>query len=186
MKPTLELLKQDKTFHEICLIENKSRNTIYNRIITACLLGLLEKDKDKYSFTAVGKEFVRDEDAVSSEQFNAKQFSLLSDFVKENLFYSQITFSIISVVDTIFILSKAEYPVKYEVFQDFFVRALGKDKTWKQPLAQKTGVYHFVNYAEELGFIYRVSDSVFITPRGIQAMLIFQLNRSIKLINARR
>ncbi|MCX8472677.1 MAG: hypothetical protein ORN85_03415 [Sediminibacterium sp.] len=91
-----------------------------------------------------------------------------------------------SVVDTVFILSKTEYPIKYENFQDFFVRSLGKDKTWTKPQAQLTGTYHFANYAEELGFIQKVDNHLFLTPKGIQAILIFQLNRSIKLINARK
>ena len=130
MKSTLLLLDQQKTINEICQIENKSRNTIYNRLIVACLLGILEKNKDNYIFTAFGRNLLLNDDSISSEQFSERQFIMLSDFVKENPFYSQITFSIMSVVDTIFILSKAEYPVKYDIFKDFLIRSLGKDKTW--------------------------------------------------------
>lgn len=185
IKSTLQLLNQGKSFNEICKIENKSSNTIHNRFAVAGLIGLVEKDRRNYSFTSLGKEIIKAEDKISDERFNEKQFELISDFVKENPFFSQITFSVMSVVDTIFILSKAEYPVKYDRFQDFFVRSLGKDKTWTKPQAQLTGTYHFANYAEELGFIQRVENYVFLTPRGIKAILIFQLNRSIKLINAR-
>ena len=186
IKTTLKLLGQGKSFDEICEIENKSTNTINNRFAVACLIGLVEKDKRDYTLTSLGKEIVGEEDQISDKKFNVRQFELISDFIKENPFFSQITFSIMSVVDTVFILSKAEYPIKYEVFQDFFVRSLGKDKTWARPQAQLTGTYHFANYAEELGFIQKVNNYLFLTPKGIQAILIFQLNRSIKLINARR
>ena len=80
---------------------------------------MVEKDRRNYSFTSLGKEIIKAEDKISDERFNEKQFELISDFVKENPFFSQITFSVMSVVDTIFILSKAEYPVKYDRFQDF-------------------------------------------------------------------
>jgi len=185
IKSTLKLLSQGKSFNEIYKIENKSTNTIHNRLAVASLIGLAEKDKGNYKLTTLGKSIIKAEDKISDERFNVEQFELISDFVKENPFFSQITFSIMSVVDTVFILSKAEYPVKYDTFQDFFVRSLGKDKTWTQPQAQLTGTYHFTNYAEELGLIQRVENYLFLTPKGIQAILIFQLNRSIKLINAR-
>ena len=187
LKSTLNLLDKGYSFDEICKMENNASNTIHNRLAVANLLNLVDKpNKNKriYSLSHLGKKLVKAENNLSSERFNEVQFELISEFVKENPFYSQITFSIMSVVDTIFILSKAEYPVKYNIFQDFFVRSLGKDKTWRQR-SQLTGTYHFVNYAEELGFIQRVENYLFLTPKGIQAILIFQLNRAIKLINAR-
>lgn len=185
IKSTLQLLNQGHSFNEICKIEKMSSNTIHNRLAVAKLIGLVEKNKRDYTITSLGKNVLKAEDKLSDERFNVKQFELISDFVKENPFFSQITYSIMSVVDTVFILSKAEYPVKYDTFQDFFVRSLGKDKTWVQPQAQLTGTYHFANYAEELGFIQRIKNYLFLTPKGIQAILIFQLNRAIKLINAR-
>jgi hypothetical protein len=186
LKNTLALLNKGVAVNEICNIENKSIKTITNRFAVASLIGLLEKNKNGFLLTKLGKEVLAKDDFTSEERFNVEQFSLISEFVKDNPFYSQITFSIMSVVDTVFILSKAEYPIRYENFQDFFVRSLGKDKTWIQPRAQLTGTYHFANYAEELGFIQKVDNHLFLTPQGIQAILIFQLNRSIKLINARK
>ena len=186
LKKPLLLFEQGISIEEICRIENKLKNTINNRFAVAELLGLIEKDKREFSLTKLGKKVLAADDFTSDERFSVNQFELISEFVKDNPFYSQITFSIMSVVDTIFILSKAQYPVRYETFQDFFVRSLGKDKTWTKPQAQLTGTYHFANYAEELGFIQKVNNHLFLTPKGIQAILIFQLNRSIKLINARR
>jgi hypothetical protein len=186
LKSTLLNLDKGYSLPKIAEVENKSIKTIKNRLAVAELLGLVEKSRGIFSFTKRGKEIIKLNDNISEEIFNVEQIGLISDFVKENPFYSQITFSIMSVVDTVFILSKAEYPVRYEIFQDFFVRSLGKDKTWTKPQAQLTGTYHFVNYAEEVGFIQKIDNHLFITPTGIQAILVFQLNRSIKLINSRR
>jgi hypothetical protein len=188
IKSTLSLLSHGKTFCEICRIENLSPNTIRNRLAVADLIGLIDRKSENngnYFLTNLGKRLLKLNDNISQETFNEKQFDCISNFVQENPFFSQITFSIMSVVDVIFILSKAEYPVKYKEFQDFFVRSLGKDKTWKKPQARLTGTYHFVNYADELGFIQRIHNKVFLTPKGIRALLTFQLNRTIRLINAR-
>lgn len=188
LKNSINLLKSGLSFEKICEIEKKSRNTIHNRFAVACLLNILKKpyrNKLNYEITEFGGKILKLNNNISNETFNYEQFKLIANFVKENPFYSQITFSIMSVVDTIFILSKAEYPVRYESFEDFFIRSLGKDKTWKQPRAKKTGTYHFANYAEELGFIQKINNFLFLTPLGIQSILIFQLNRSIKLINSR-
>lgn len=186
LKSTLLNIEKGFSLSKIAEAENKSIKTIKNRLAVAELLGLVEKSKDKFSFTKHGKELIKLNDNTSEERFNVDQLGLIADFVKENPFYSQIIFSIISVVDTVFILSKTEYPVRYDIFQDFFVRSLGKDKTWTKPQAQLTGTYHFANYAEELGFIQKIDNHLFITPLGVQAILLFQLNRAIKLINSRR
>ena len=186
LKTTLSLLNEGHSFEEICKIENMAHNTIFNRLAVARLLNLVEKNKKGYIITGLGNKIINAESKIAEERFNETQFEILSEFVKENPFFSQITFSIMSVVDTIFILSKAGYPVNYDTFQDFFVRSLGKDKSWKQPRAKLTGTYHFANYAEELGFIQRIRKDLFLTPKGVQAILIFQLNRAIRLINARR
>jgi len=186
LKTTLGLFSSGVSIDEISKIENKSIKTIRNRFALASLIGILEKNKSEYSLTKLGREILAADDFTSDERFNVEQFDLIAEFVKDNPFYSQITFSIMSVVDTVFILSKADYPVKYDNFQDFFVRSLGKEKTWTKPQAQLTGTYHFANYAEELGFIQKVDNHLFLTPKGIQAILIFQLNRSIKLINSRK
>lgn len=187
IKNTLLLLNKGVLINEIAKIENLSIKTIRNRLAVANLIGLIEKDNNgNYSLTKFGKQLIELNTGNIDERFSVEQFDLISDFIKENPFFSQITFSIMSVVDTVFILSKAEYPVSYSNFKDFFVRSLGKDKTWTKPRAQLTGTYHFANYAEELGFIQKIGNHLFLTPKGVQAILIFQLNRSIKLINSRR
>lgn len=174
IKTTLQWLAKGLSFEEILQAENKSSNTIHNNLAVSNLLGLVDKphrNKREYSLTAMGARLLASDDGADSGRFSMKQVEIIADFVKENPFYSQISFSIMSVVDTIFILSKAEYPVKYDVFQDFFIRSLGKDKTWKQNHSQYQGTAHFVSYAMELGFIHKVGNAIFLTPKGTQALL---------------
>lgn len=185
LKKTLKLLSEGKKISEICEIEDKAEKTITNRIAVASLLNLVEKNGKNVYLTKLGREVVKADDETIEDRFTDLQVAVISEFVKENPFSSQITFSILSVVETVFILSKAEYPVKYDNFQDFFVRSLGKETTWQTDKAKLTGTYHFANYAEELGFITKVNNHLYINPLGVKAILILQLNRSIQLINAK-
>jgi hypothetical protein len=184
LKPQLVKVKQGHNFFKETVHTNKDKLAVAN------LLGLIDinkkSSKNYYTLTRLGERIIDLNDSIDNEVFNECQYELISDFVKENPFYSQITFSIMSVVDTIFVLSKAEYPVKYEMFRDFFVRSLGKETTWQTQQSKNLGAQHFISYTMELGFIQKVGISMYLTPRGVNALLTFQLNRAIKLINARK
>jgi hypothetical protein len=66
--------------------------------------------------------------------------------------------------------------------RDFFVKSVGKESTWKTPKSRETATYIFSNYACDLQLLTKINNSFYLTPNGIQAILLLQLNRSIKLI----
>ncbi len=90
------------------------------------------------------------------------------------------------MVETIFILAKSVYPVPKDAVRDYFIKSVGKGQTWKKARSRQTATNTFANYACELHFLVNVSNHFYITPRGIQAILLLQLHRSIKLIESRR
>lgn len=188
---SLRLLKTQliKVQQEYNFFKEK-KHTDRDKLAVAKLLGLVETNskinKNYYALTEFGENLIKLSDNLDDDMFNEQQYNLISDFVIANPFSSQIAFAIMSVVDIIFVLSKAEYPVKYEMFQDFFIRSLGKENVWKSEYAKRNGTKHFSTYAKELGFIHRIGNSIYLTPKGINALLTFQLNRTIKLINARK
>src|SRR3989344_9491299 len=93
LKSTLNLLNKGYSFEEICKIENMAHNTIFNRLAVACLLNLVEKNKKNYTITELGKKIISADSKIAEERFNEIQFEILSEFVKDNPFFSQITFS---------------------------------------------------------------------------------------------
>jgi hypothetical protein len=113
---------------------------------------------------------------------NENQKAIIQSFVKESPFYSSITYSIFSIIETVFVLSKNSYPVPKNQVKDYFVKSVGKSGTWSAEKSKETATYIFSNYAIELDFLAIVDNEFFITPTGIQAILLLQLNRSIKLI----
>ncbi|MBI3355355.1 MAG: hypothetical protein HY038_01020 [Nitrospirae bacterium] len=182
LKRTLCLLGAGHTSGEIASIEGKSKKTIHNRLSVAGLLGLAAKYKSSHFLTDFGISFVDANDESSSDRLNEKQAELIAHFLRDNPFYSSITYTVISILESVFALSKSAYPVSRIDVQDYFVKSVGKVETWRTPKARKTATYIFSNYACELDLLAKVGDYFYLTPQGIQAILLLQLNRSLKII----
>ncbi len=186
IKPVLHYLSLGKTFEEICGLEGKSEKTLRNRLSLAELLNLVVKSKQGYFLTDFGEKLIETNSSEIDDRFNESQIQLLSEFVKENPFYSSITYTVLALVETVFVLSKNTYPVPKDAVKDYFVKSVGKVHTWREEKAKETATYIFSNYACELQFLVKINNHFYITPKGIQAILLLQLNRSIKLIESQK
>ncbi len=186
IKNTLTYLGEGITIKEICKLENKSEKTIRNKISIAQLLGLVNKFKQTFFLTDLGNQFVELGEKIVDDRLNQEQIELLSNFIKETPFFSSITYTIFALIETVFVLSKNSYPVSKDAVKDYFVKSVGKTETWRADRARETATYIFSNYACELEFLVKVNNEFYITPKGIQAILLLQLNRSIKLIESRK
>lgn len=186
IKITLELLSSGKSLEEICKLEKKSQKTIKNRLVIAVQLGLVAKYRREYFLTDLGIKFVANNETNVSDRLSENQVELLSSFVIENPFYSSATYTILTLLESVFVLAKNMYPVPGDIVQGYFVQSVGKSGTWKTAKARKTASYIFSNYACELTFLANVDNQFYITPKGIRAILVLQLNRSIKLIKSQQ
>lgn len=186
IKNTLRYLSEGLSLKEISRLENKSGKTIRNKISVAQLLNLVGKFNDTFFLTELGGQFVDSGENTVDDKLNQEQIELISTFIKESPFFSSITYTIFSLTEVVFILSKNSYPVSKESVKDYFVKSVGKTATWKTPRSKETATYIFSNYACELEFLVRVNNEYYITPKGIQAVLLLQLNRAIKLIENRK
>ncbi len=178
---TLKYLSEGKSKSEIAIASKRSVKSIGNRLSVATHLNLVNKFRNGYYLTEIGIKFVENI-SNTDEHLSENQIRIIASFIKENPFFSTITYTIFSVIETVFVLSKNIYPVPRDLVKDFFVRSVGKTSTWRTPKARETATYIFTNYACELNFLAKVDNEFFITPEGIQAILLLQLNRSIKLI----
>jgi hypothetical protein len=186
IKSTLRLLSQGMSIKDMCAAEARSEKTVKNRLSVAALLGLVAKFKNEHFLTDFGNSVLEASDSTVEDRFNDKQIQLLSDFVRENPFYSSVTYTIFSIIESVFVLSKSRYPVPKTSLEDYFVKSVGKGDTWRAEKARETATYIFSNYACELEFLAKVNNHFYITPKGIQAVLLLQLNRSLKLIESQR
>ncbi len=185
IKSSLNHLAQGLSIKEISKVETKSEKTIRNKISVAQHLNLVSKFKSSFFLTDLGNSFVELGDQIYDDTLNQRQIDLISNFINENPFYSPITYTIYSLIESVFVLSKTSYPVPKNSLKDYFVKSVAKTETWRMPRARETATYIFSNYACELEYLVKVNDEFFLTPKGIQAILLLQLNRSIKLIESK-
>ena len=185
IKNSLNYLAQGLSIKEICKLEMKSEKTIRNKISVAQHLNLVSKFKANFFLTDSGNSFVELGDQILDDRLNQHQIDLISNFINENPFYSPITYTIYSLIESVFVLSKTSYPVPKDSLKDYFVKSVAKTETWRMPRARETATYIFSNYACELEYLVKVDNQFFLSPKGIQAILLLQLNRSIKLIETR-
>lgn len=185
LNSTLKFLGDGLSIDEISRKENRSIKTIRNRISVAQLLNLVAKFRNEYFLTDLGNQFNELRDVID-DRLSQKQQEILANFVIENPFYSSITFTIFTLIETVFVLSKNTYPVPKNAVKDYFVKSVGKTTTWRTDRARETATYIFSNYACELEFLVKINNQFYITPKGIRAILLLQLNRSIKLIESRK
>jgi len=187
LKSTLRLMSAGKNVKQICAIENRAQKTTMNRISVASLLGLVSKYKGGYFLTDLGTAFLEaDTTDTLDDRLSSAQTELLGDFVRDNPFYSSVTYTTLTFVETVFVLAKSAYPVPMKAAQEYFVTSVGKNQTWRTDKARKTAAYIFSNYACELLFLTKFGNHFYLAPKGIQTILLLQLNRSIKLIEAQR
>jgi len=186
IKNTLSFIAEGISIKEICKLENKSEKTLRNKISIAQNLNLVAKFRKNFFLTDLGNQFVELGEKIVDDRLNQEQIELLSNFINENPFHSQITYTIYTLIESVFILSKASYPVPKESLKDYFVKSVGKMSTWRMPRARETATYIFSNYACELEYLVKVNNEFFLTPKGIQAILLLQLNRSLKLIGSKQ
>ncbi len=185
LNSTLKHLGNGHNPKTIAALENKSIKTIRNRISVAVLLNLSGKFNKGYYLTELGEKF-NTANNIFDDQLNDEQKTLIQSFVKENPFYSSITYSIFSILESVFVLSKNTYPVPRYILKDYFIKSVGKTNTWVAEKSKETATYIFSNFAQELDFLAKVNNEFFITPSGIQAILLLQLNRSIKIIGSKQ
>ena len=186
IKPILRALSQGRSIKEICNLEKKAEKTVRNRLSVAILLGLAAKFNYQYYLTDFGNVLMETGEGEAEDRFNDTQIEVLANFVSENPFYSSITYTIYAILESAFNLAKSHYPVSFENLQDYFVKSVGKIDTWKMQKARETATYIFSNYACELGFLAKVGNNFYITPKGVRSILLLQLNRSLKLIEAQQ
>lgn len=179
---SLKLLSQGKSIEDIAMLEGKSTKTIRNRFSIAEQLGLIQHAKNQFFLTDLGNSFVESGDEFPENQLNDNQQALLTSFVIESPFFSSATYTILSFVETVFTLAKSKYPVDIDDAKDYFVKTVGKESTWKSSKSRNTATYIFSNYACDLQLMTKIANEFYITPKGIRAILLLQLNRSIKLI----
>jgi len=182
----LYALSEKKIRKELAQDTGLSVSTISSYFRLAKDLYLMETtDNKKYQLTALGKKYVWARDIKAPIDFiSDEQSRILQDFIIKDPFVSRTVFGIYTMVETVFTLSKNTYPVPLDMVMSYFRESSGKHFEWSARKTMLDGSTMYSNYAAELGLIGRIGDKFYITPDGVRFILLLQLHKTIKIIDA--
>jgi len=182
----LYALSEKKIRKEIAQDTGLSVSTVSSYFRLAKDLYLIETtDNKKYQLTTLGKKYVWARDIKAPIDFiSDEQSRILQDFIIKDPFVSRTVFGIFTMVETVFALSKNTYPVPLNMVMEYFRESSGKHFEWSAEKTMSDGTKMYSNYAAELGLIGQFGDKFYITPDGIRFILLLQLHKSIKVIDA--
>ena len=146
-----------------------------------------KKSRTEYVLTELGKKYVWNRDPKApSEHISEKQAEVLQDFIIKDPFASRAVYGIYTIVESIFTLAKNTYPVPLPLVINHFRDSSGKFFEWASQKAASDGTKMYSNYATELGLIGRIGDKFYITPNGVRFIVLLQLHKTIKTVDALR
>jgi len=182
---TLYLLNTGNQRGQIARQKNVSIKTIGNQLRLAEELGLIYREGRKYELTVFGKQYAAAKDShLSKDTLSQEQSEVVRRFILSNPFYSGLTFGILTMIGSVFELSRNTYPVPLDLLSRHFISSSGLHFSWDKNKAINKGVRMYSNYAIELGLIGKIGNKYFVTPSGLNFVLLLNMHKSIKFIEA--
>ena len=146
-----------------------------------------KRNRNKYTLTQLGKKYVWNKDPKAPEDhISEEQAMVMQDFIIKDPFASRAIYGIYTIVESVFTLSKNTYPVPLNLVINYFRESSGKFFEWASKKAALDGTKMYSNYVTELGLIGRIGDKFYITPNGVRFILLLQLHKTIKTVDALR
>ncbi len=179
-------LSDEKTKQELAKEVNLSISTIgsYLRLAEDIYLTKIDEDK-RYYLTDLGKKYVWGRETKAPVEFiSDEQAKILQDFIIKDPFVSRTVFGIYTIVEVVFNLSRNTYPIPLNMVMNYFRDSSGKYFEWSTKKTVFDGTKMYSNYATELGLIGKIGDKFYITPDGVRFILLLQLHKTIKGIDA--
>ncbi len=179
----LYALNDDISISDISSSFSLAPSTINSYLKLSEEFGLIDNSKSP-KLNELGKEFVKKRDLNKPTNYVSDEQSIvLSNFIKQNPFFSSATYGIYTTVESVFALSKNFYPVPFEECRKFFLYLSGKHHEWALK-ASGDAFKMYSNYSIDLGLLARIGRNFYITPSGIRFILLLELNKSILFVNS--
>ena len=181
-------MEKTQTRNELVSKTGLSKSTIGSYLRFAEEMRLVAKKSTKeYILTELGKKYVWNRNPKAPEEYiSEQQAKVLQDFIIKDPFVSRAIYGIYTIVESVFTLSKNTYPVPLDLVINYFRESSGKFFEWASQKAALDGTKMYSNYAIELGLIGRIGDKFYITPNGVRFILLLQLHKAIKTVDALR
>ena len=183
MNEAVCLIETHRTTPQIAKEKRQAPRTVSNQLRLAQALGLLTLDGPEARLTPYGKQFVAAKDSLNPpDMISPNQAMVIRKFILSDPFFSGVTFGILTLVSSIFELSKNTYPVPLELVARHFISAAGLNYKWDSEKSVRKGVRMYTNYAIDLGLVGKIGNNYFVTPSGLSFVLLLNMHRALKLI----
>jgi hypothetical protein len=182
----LYVIDKPKSNDELAASSKLSKSTVgsYLRLAEELLLVLATEDK-KWDLTDTGKVLVGNREPLSPVDFISNdQSRILQGVIIRNPFASGAIFGIYTVVEAIFDLSKNTYPVPFNLLRDYFRASSGRYFEWSSKKTALDSMRMYSNYAIDIGLAGKVGKGFYLTPDGIRFILLLNLHKTIKIVDA--
>ncbi|OVE82971.1 hypothetical protein B2G88_18465 [Natronolimnobius baerhuensis] len=134
--------------------------------------------------TERGEEYVAGGD-YENQPWNvtADQADTLIDLLYEKPFHSDLTYSLVALLESVFELSKNSHPVPRDQVEDWYASKVGKRDSWGE--RTRTDVVRWLStYLDELGLLSRVDRQFYITPEGFQLISYVMIDKGKAMIRS--
>lgn len=152
---------------------------------TAQNLDLVVSNEDGMSLTDRGIEYVESgnyEDALW--QVTSSQSDVIVDLLYEEPFNSDLTYSLVALLESVFELSKNSHPVPRNRIEDWYANKVGKRDSWGE--RTRSDVVRWLGtYLEELGLTSIVDGDFYLTPRGFDLLSYFAIDEGKAMLRSR-
>jgi hypothetical protein len=181
----LRAISNQSATHDLPQILTRSAKTIANQMRFAQDICLVVQKGRNYELTALGKSYVHAmAEAPTFDGLTEEQAALLRAFIVDNPFATPTIYGIFSMVQSVFDLARNTYPVPWSLLLPYFRDYTGNHFGWSAEKTWYHGTRMYSNYAIELGLLARQNKGLFLTPAGTRFILMLQLHKSIKMVDA--
>ena len=178
-------LPSHETVPSLAKATGLSAKSVGNHLRFAQELHLVLLHDRRYRLTEVGEAYVAARHPELPSDFTSEQQTeILRDFIVKDPFASPTIFGIYTMVEVVFALSRNNYPVAWDSLTAYFREASGKRFEWSASRTEYHGSRMYSNFAVELGLLGRIGHNLYLTPDGLRFILLLQLHKSIKMIDA--
>jgi DNA-binding transcriptional ArsR family regulator len=181
----LYALSQPLTPQEVAQLVKLSSSTVSSYLTLMKELGLVVEHEAKVSLTEAGEIYVRlKEPEAPTSHISDAQAALIRRLVMENPFASGTVHGIFAIVECVMNLARNAYPVPIEMLRDYFALTVGNWSRWQHPKTRTDATLMYMHYAAQLGMLARFGQQVYLTPAGFRFVLLLQLHKALKLLDA--
>lgn len=149
-------------------------------------LGLVTVTQGGAVLTDRGEAYVEAGDGKTRPfQVTNNQAQIIVDVLYDEPLQSDLTYSLIALLESVFELSRNQHPVPEIELTGWFAKKVGKQQNWGDR-TRKDVVRWLGSYLDELGLLARIDNEYHLTPKGFDLLSYYAIEEGKALLRGTR